>query len=271
MSGDCCLISCVACSPVMRGIETSSTATSGLCCDRLLERVDAVLGFGDHLHVGLAVEQQPARRSARSRGRRRSGSSRGLRRHRRSVAARSTGAPAGTSSLTVVPLPGRESISSVPPTSSARSRMPDRPRPLPSSANAKPDAVVGDLQRGRASRSGSRLTSMRVGARVAGGVHERLLRDPVDHHLRRRGTARRGGGRPRSCARAGPRRSKSRTCVRSAATRPWSSSAVGRSWRARSSSSPIAWSASCFVSASWACSSRRARPGPRPRCAAAAR
>ena len=42
----------------MRGIETSRTQRSGLDGERLLERVDAVLGLGDDLHVGLAVDQQ---------------------------------------------------------------------------------------------------------------------------------------------------------------------------------------------------------------------
>ena len=42
----------------MRGMETSSTQRSGRVWQRLLEGVDAVLGLGDDLHVGLAVDQQ---------------------------------------------------------------------------------------------------------------------------------------------------------------------------------------------------------------------
>ncbi len=42
----------------MRGIETSSTHRSGRLVQRLLEGVDAVLGLGHHLHVGLTLDQQ---------------------------------------------------------------------------------------------------------------------------------------------------------------------------------------------------------------------
>ena len=42
----------------MRGIETSRTHRSGRWRERLLEGVDAVLGLGHDLHVGLAVDQQ---------------------------------------------------------------------------------------------------------------------------------------------------------------------------------------------------------------------
>ena len=48
---------------------------------------------------------------------------------------------------------------------------------------------------------------------------------------------------------------KSETCEASAATRPWSSSAVGRSWRASVSSSSIAW-----LTSSWVCCSSERRP-----------
>ena len=59
MSGAWVLISTVACSPVMRGIETSSTQMSGCSRSAICDGLDAVAGLGDDLHVGLAVEQQP--------------------------------------------------------------------------------------------------------------------------------------------------------------------------------------------------------------------
>ena len=56
-SGTCARISRAACSPVMRGIDTSSTATSGRCDWVDSSAADAVLGLGHHLHVVLAVDQ----------------------------------------------------------------------------------------------------------------------------------------------------------------------------------------------------------------------
>src|SRR5207249_1738909 len=96
--------------------------------EHLLDGLDAVLGFGDDLEVRLAVEKQlqPGADDPVV-----------VRNHdphspSPSVMSR------GTSSLTLVPLPGLESNSSLPPTSRARSRMPDMPSPLFSSAKAKP-------------------------------------------------------------------------------------------------------------------------------------
>ena len=42
----------------MPGIEMSITTTSGLSVERLLHGGGAVARLGDHLHVGLAVDQQ---------------------------------------------------------------------------------------------------------------------------------------------------------------------------------------------------------------------
>ena len=105
------------------------------------------------------------------------------------------------------------------------------------------------------------------GARVLGDVRQALLGDAVDDELllvaeQRHG--RRGGGSSRGCRCA--RRSRAPAVQRG--QRPWSSSAVGRSSRARCSSSSIACVASRLVSrssscsaggASWIVASRRSR------------
>ena len=103
-------------------------------------------------------------------------------------------------------------------------------------------------------------TSTPRGAGVLGDVGEALLRDAEDHELLlvgERRERRRGGGSARCMPVRWP---KSLTCEASAATRPWSSSAVGRSWRASASSSSIACATSSWVS----CSSERSPHGASP-------
>src|SRR6201999_2680069 len=86
--------------------------------ERLLEGVDAVLGLGHHLHVGLALDQQLQAAPDDA------------------VVVRDEDPHvAPMVSSMVVPSPGSEKIDSWPPTSSARSRMPETPsrvlRPFP--------------------------------------------------------------------------------------------------------------------------------------------
>ena len=142
---------------------------------RLLEGVDAVLGLGDDLHVGLAVDEQ-------------------------AQAATDDAVVVGDQDLhfapmvssIVVPSPGAEYRARLPPTSSARSRMPERPRPptrprgrplrpeLPG-PGSKPLPVVGDAKDRAADER--QLDADVAGAGVLGDVREALLRDAVDHEL----------------------------------------------------------------------------------------
>src|SRR5439155_12069137 len=131
----------------------------GLFRDHLLECFDAVLRLCHDLHVGLAVEEQPDARADDSvivgdqdphvfaSG--------------AASCKRGSATSLGTESLTVVPLPGRESISRLPCTSSARSRMPERPRPLRSwsKANPPPSSATSSMT---SESTRSRLTSMRL-------------------------------------------------------------------------------------------------------------
>ncbi len=82
-----------------------------------------------------------------------------------------------------MPWPGRDSIVSSPPTSSARSRMPPIPRPRSDSSKAKPRPSSATSSSTPPSASRRSRTSIRLGAAVAGGVGERLLGDPVDDQL----------------------------------------------------------------------------------------
>ena len=155
----------------------------------------------------------------------------------------------------------------------------DEQRPLAHAGDSEPASrlvegeaapVVGDreLDLPVASRRGDADV---LGARVAGGVRERLLRDPVDDELHVARAAPRGRPRPRSSASMPPWRPSSSTWPASAAFSPRSSSAVGRSWRASVSSSCIAWLASAFGLGELA---RRAPAAPSrapPRAAAAGR
>ena len=119
----------------------------------------------------------------------------------------------------VVPSSGAEKRARLPPTSSARSRMPERPRPptrprgrplrpaLPG-PGSKPRAVVGDAQ-DRAADEGELDADVR-GAGVLGDVGEALLRDAVDHELLlvgQRSAGRRGArsARRSRCAARSPR------------------------------------------------------------------
>ncbi len=97
----------------MRGIDTSSTATSGRTRLSRLERRHAVVGLGHHLHVGLALDQHAQARP-----------------HDPVVVGDQDADQRGTRSVIVVPPPGAERTSSSPPTSRARSAMPTRPSPL---------------------------------------------------------------------------------------------------------------------------------------------
>ena len=167
---------------------------SGLDCQRLLEGVDAVLGLGDDLHVGLAVDEK-------------------------AQAATDDAVVVGDQDLhfapmvssIVVPSLGAEYKARLPPTSSARSRMPDSPRPptrprgrplrpeLPG-PGSKPVPVVGDAQ-DRAAHE-RELDADVAGVGVLGDVGEALLRDAVDHELllvgqrRHRAVAREAGVDP---------------------------------------------------------------------------
>ena len=220
-------------------------AQVGLRLQRLLEGVDAVLGLGHDLHVRLALDQQPQAAP-----------------HDAVVVGDQDPHVAPMVSSMVVPAPGAEKTSRLPPTSSARSRMPDRPRPpgrprgaAVDAAGPRPPSKPPPSSRTRSSvrptNDSSTSTSLRAG--VLGDVGQALLRDAVDHELLlvgERRDRRRGGGSGRRMPVRWP---KSATWEASAAIRPWSSSAVGRSWRASASSSSIAWVTSCWVS----CSSAR--------------
>ena len=164
----------------MRGIDTSSTATFGWCACVDSSAVDAVLGLGDDLHVGLAVDQHAQARAddavvVRDQHADQDGT-------RWSWAIRS---------VTVVPPPGAERTSSSPPARRARSAMPLRPRPAPG-----PSLVASARQRGRV-EAGAVVAHVQLeplvagldvhrdggGAGVAADVGERLLEDPVDRRL----------------------------------------------------------------------------------------
>ena len=95
----------------MRGIDTSMHAQVGLRGQGLLEGDDAVLGLGDHLHVGLTLDQQLQAAP-----------------HDAVVVGDEDPHVAPMVSSMVVPSPGSEKIVRWPPTSSARSRMPETPR-----------------------------------------------------------------------------------------------------------------------------------------------
>ena len=164
-------------------------------------------------------------------------------------------------------LAGRGADASWPPTSSARSRMPDRPRPPSAGAAAgrvEAAAVVGDPQHGAPDERQLDVDAARRPR--AGRCWTGLLGDAVDHELLLVGERRERPVARERRADAGPLARSPRPAWRSAATRPWSSSAVGRSWRASRSSSSIAWLASPLVSAA-----RRAAPAGASRDVASSR
>ena len=162
----------------------------------------------------------------------------------------------GSSASRTVPPPGAERTSSSPPTSRARSAMPLRPRP---GAGRRSSGARRGRGRSRApsSRTRSSVPSSsappapppRGGAGVALDVRERLLGHAVDRGLHV--LAELAPGRRRVCIRTSTpvRAAKRLSWASIAGTRPWSSSAVGRSWRARLSSSSIAWFTSRLSSA----------------------
>ena len=139
----------------------------------------------------------------------------------------------------------------------------DEQRALAHPGDSKPATrLIEGVAARRRRRPGARASRRRgathphvLGSRMADGVRERLLGDPVDDQLRVAGQVSELAGRPRSSSRGSPGRSSSRTWPASAALSPRSSSAVGRSWRASVSSSCIARLASPRISASSAASS----------------
>ena len=173
-----------------------------------------------------------------------------------------------TSSRTVVPSPGRDSIVSSPPTSRARSRIPAIPRPRSDSSKAKPRPSSATVELDPVRRGQQRHVDP-LRAAVAGRVRERLLGDAVDDELN---VAVEVGevAIARSSVASIPRAATCSTWPAMAAARPRSSSAVGRSWRASESSSRIAWLASAFVSPAPP-QARAAPPRAAPRVAAAGR
>ena len=163
----------------MRGIDTSSTATLGWCFWVGLERGHAVLRLCHDLHVGLPVDQhaQAGAHDAVVVGDQHAD-------HEATLTSRPM------RSVTVVPLPGAERMSSSPPARRARSTMPLRPSPAPPPllaprttadglealtvvADAQLEALVFDLH----------LHGHRCRAGVPADVRERLLKDPVDRGL----------------------------------------------------------------------------------------
>ena len=249
----------------MRGIDTSSTATFGRCAWVDSSAATPSVGLGHDLHVGLAVDQHPQARAhdavvvgdqdadhaAPSRVAR-SGASRSCRRRGRS-ARRARRRPAGRAR------PCRCSPSPAP--------GPSPFEPRASAAGSKP---APSSRTRSSSRSSSTSISTRHGrgAGVAADVRERLLEDPVDGGLHVLGRASRARPRRRARTSTPVRAEKRLSCVSIAGTRPWSSSAVGRSWRARLRSSSIAWftsrfssvtSATCSGGLSWASASSRSR------------
>ena len=218
----------------MRGIETSITHRSGLVAQRLLEGLDAVAGLGDDLHVGLAVDQQlhAATDDAVVVG-------------DQDPHVRSHGEFDGRA------LAGRgEDVQAAADEQRALAHAGDaEARAAVGAADCEAAAVVAHAQDGAADATTARRRTALAPACWT-TLDSALLRDAVEHELLlvgQLGQRRRGGGRS---TRMPVRSPKSATCEASAGTRPWSSSAVGRSWRASVSSSSIAWVASVWISLS---------------------
>ena len=147
-------------------------AQVGRVGERLLEGLDAVVGLGDDLHVGLALDQQLHAAADDA-----------------VVVGDQDPHVAPMVSSMVVPSPGAEKTLRRPPTSSARSRMPETPRRVrPLLRRLEAAAVVADAQDGAADERELDVDGAR--ARVLDDVGQALLRDAVD-------------------ARAAPRRSRS--------------------------------------------------------------
>ena len=253
----------------MRGIETSSTATSGFsrtACSSAStpSSASAITSMSGWRSSSSFTPERtmPWSSAIRILTRPPPAAGVGVRRGR-------LGAPAGTSSSTVVPLArARVDLERAAHQQRALAHA-GEPEPLALLGEGEAGAVVGDLQADpRVARLEAHLDAGRAG--VAGGVHERLLGDAVDDHLRVRRQRRPGADRPRRWhARGRAGRSRARGC---AAPRPGRgrrapSGAAGARGRAarpspgrRGASSPPA-----------AAAARAARPGWRPRSAAAGR
>ena len=206
----------------MRGIETSMTHRSGFVCERLLEGVDAVLGLGHDLHVGLALDQQPQPAA-----------------HDAVVVGDQDPHVTPMVSSMVVPAPGAVKTSQVPADEQralAHAAQAEAARPAADAAVDAPRrrlveaaAVVAHAQQRAPDERQLHVDAAR--ARVLGDVGEALLRDAVDHELLLVGQRRQlavvveAGLHPGALAEVAH-------LGGSAAIRPWSSSAVGRSWRA---------------------------------------
>ena len=96
----------------------------------------------------------------------------------------------GTSATTVVPAPGRDSISSLPSISASRSRMPRRPTPSSGTvALVEPGSVVLDHRGDAGCAAGERDADV-LRVRVLDDVGERLLHDSVERSLHVAGQSR---------------------------------------------------------------------------------
>ena len=200
----------------------------GLLPQRLLERVDAVLGLRDHLHPRLAVEQQrtPARTMpwssairilmllTRPRSFRWAARSRPTPRERRAP-------PPGLRAPPTSPCPAGSRCRGCRRRAARARACPTGRGPCPPRRRRSLEPLSDHLQLGPACPRGSRFTSTRVGAGVARGVDERLLRDAVHDHL---GVGRQLASSRGSRPEAGPGRGRggrgSRMCVESAVDEP---------------------------------------------------
>ena len=252
MPGACARISRAAWSPVIRGIETSSTATSG--CSAWVDSralTPSVASATTSMSGWRSISRRSPERTMPWSSAIRTriiGSSASPRCRRRGPSARRAPRPRAGPAR---PCPGaRGPLDLGSPWRARRGRGRSRRR-----------------RRGRAARCASSATSSSTsttrGAGVALGVGERLLGDAVDGGLHvlleRLGVALGVPVRTSTPVRAAKRLS----CASMAGTRPWSSSAEGRSWRARLSSSSMAWFTS-RLSSPTSCACSGGRPGPAP-------
>ena len=167
----------IASIPSMRGITRSISTTSGAQLLDQRQRLLAVGRLADHLDVVLQVEERPQPLA-----------------HDRVVVGDQHPDHRGTSSVTVVPSPGRETTASDPPSARARSSIdvsPSRRERTPGAAGSKPTPSSATVSVSRPSRGcEAQLDPLRIG--VPQRVVQRLLGDP--QHLAldlRRGVRRR--------------------------------------------------------------------------------